>query len=95
VAAIGGLTLAAVALRRLRPSYGLFALAGVLLPLMTPSRVLPLYSMPRFIGVLFPLFVAAAVLLRRRPLLRAGVIAGAAALQGLFIARFVLWYWVA
>jgi hypothetical protein len=95
VAAIGGLALAAVALRRLRPSYGLFALAGVLLPLMTPSRVLPLYSMPRFIGVLFPLFVAAAVLLRRRPLLRAGVIAGAAALQGLFIARFVLWYWVA
>lgn len=95
IAAVGGLWLSAIALRRLRPSYGALALAGVIVPLMTPSRLQPLQSMPRFLVVLFPLFAVTAVLLRGRPLVTACVIAVGAALQGFFIARFALWFWVA
>ena len=95
VAALGGLALSVVALRRLRPSFGVLALAGVVLPLMTPSRLQPLQSMPRFLVVLFPLFAALALLVRGRPLLTAIAIAVGATLQGFFIARFTLWFWVA
>jgi hypothetical protein len=95
IAALGGLALSVVALRRLRPSFGVFALAGVVLPLMTPSRLQPLQSMPRFLVVLFPLFAALALLVRKRPLLTATAIAIGATLQGFFIARFTLWFWVA
>ena len=94
-AALGGLALSVVALRRLRPSFGVLALAGVVLPLMTPSRLQPLQSMPRFLVVLFPLFAALALLVRGRPLLTAIAIAIGAAIQGFFIARFTLWFWVA
>ncbi|HEX3594344.1 MAG TPA: mannosyltransferase family protein [Polyangiaceae bacterium] len=95
VAALGGLALSVVALRRLRPSFGVLALAGVILPLMTPSRLQPLQSMPRFLVVLFPLFAALALLVRGRPLLTATAIAIGAGLQGFFVARFTLWFWVA
>jgi hypothetical protein len=95
LAAVGGLVLSVVALRRLRPSFGVLALAGVLLPLMTPSRLQPLQSMPRFLVVLFPLFAALALLVRGRPLWTASAIAIGAALQGFFVARFTLWFWVA
>jgi len=95
VAALGGLALSLVAVRRLRPSFAAFAVAGVILPLMTPSRLQPLQSMPRFLVVLFPLFAALALLVRRRPLLSASAIAIGAALQGFFVARFTLWFWVA
>jgi hypothetical protein len=95
VAALGGLALSVVAIRRLRPSFGVLALGGVILPLMTPSRLQPLQSMPRFLVVLFPLFVALALLVRNRPLLTAVAVAIGAALQGFFIARFTLWFWVA
>lgn len=95
VAALGGLALSVVALRRLRPSFGVLALAGVVLPLMTPSRLQPLQSMPRFLVVLFPLFAALALVVRGRPLATAIAIAIGAALQGFFIARFTLWFWVA
>lgn len=95
IAALAGLALSFVALRRVRPSYAVWALAGVVLPLMTPSRLQPLQSMPRFLVVLFPLFLALAHVLRGRPLLTTCTIAAFAALQGYFIGRFVLWYWVA
>jgi hypothetical protein len=95
LAALGGLALSFVALKRLRPSFGIFALAGVVLPLMTPSRLQPLQSMPRFLVVLFPLFAALALLVRGRPLWTASAIAIGAALQGFFVARFTLWFWVA
>lgn len=95
VAALGGLALSVVAVRRLRPSLAVFALVGVVLPLMTPSRLQPLQSMPRFVVVLFPLFAALALLVQKRPLLGASVIAIGAALQGFFVARFTLWFWVA
>lgn len=95
LAALGGLALSFVALRRVRPSYAVWALSGVLLPLMTPSRLQPLQSMPRFLVVLFPLFLALAHVLRGRPLLTTCTIATFAALQGYCIARFALWYWVA
>jgi hypothetical protein len=95
IAALGGLALSVVALRRLRPSLAVFALAGVVLPLMTPSRLQPLQSMPRFLVVLFPLFAALALLVHKRPLLTATAIAIGAALQGFFVARFTLWFWVA
>jgi hypothetical protein len=95
IAALGGIALAVLAVRRLPPSYAAFAVVGVLLPLLSPSRVLPLYSMPRFLLVLFPLFVALAIPLQKRPLLRAAVLSFSASLQGLLAVRFALWYWVA
>jgi hypothetical protein len=95
VAAIAGLALAFVAVRRLRASHAVFALAGVILPLMTPSRLQPLQSMPRFLVVLFPLFAVLALLLRGRPVLTACTVAVFAVLQGFFAARFALWFWVA
>jgi hypothetical protein len=95
VAAIGGLLLAFAAVRRLRASHAVFALAGVVLPLMTPSRLQPLQSMPRFLVVLFPLFAVLALLLRGRPVLTACTVAAFAVLQGFFAARFALWFWVA
>lgn len=95
VAAIAGLAIAIVALRRLRASYGVWALAGVVVPLMTPSRLQPLQSMPRFLVVLFPLFAVLAVVLRGKPFATACTIAAFATLQGFFIARFTLWFWVA
>jgi len=95
IAALVGLALCAVAWRRLRAPYAVWALGGVLIPLMTPSKLQPLQSMPRFLVVVFPLFLALAVLLRGRPLLLACAIATGACIQGFFAARFVLWYWVA
>jgi hypothetical protein len=94
-AALGGLALAGLAVRRLPPAYGVFAVCGVLLPLLNPSRVLPLYSIPRFLVVLFPMFAALALPLSTRPVLRGAVLVLAACIQGLFAARFALWYWVA
>jgi hypothetical protein len=95
VAAVAGLWLAVLALRKLRPAYGAFALAGVLLPLMTPSRLQPLQSMPRFLVVLFPIFAVLAIRLKDKPLATACTIATFAMIQGFFIARFALWFWVA
>jgi len=95
VAALAGLGLSALALRHLRPAHALWALAGVVIPLMTPSRLQPLQSMPRFLVVLFPLFMILAVLLRGRPVALAATLAGFALVQGFFVARFALWYWVA
>jgi hypothetical protein len=95
VAAVAGLWFAARALRTLRPSYGIFVLAGVLLPLMTPSRLQPLQSMPRFLVVLFPIFAVLAMRLKGRPLAFACTVAAFAMIQGFFVARFALWFWVA
>jgi hypothetical protein len=95
VAALSGLVLAGVAVRRLRASHATFALAGMILPLMTPSRLQPLQSMPRFLVVLFPLFAGLAIVLRGRRLLTVCTIAAFATLQGFFTARFALWFWVA
>jgi hypothetical protein len=94
-AALGGLMLAFVAVRRLRASHATFALAGIVLPLMTPSRLQPLQSMPRFFVVLFPLFSVLAIMLRGRRLLTVCTIAAFATLQGFFTTRFALWFWVA
>jgi hypothetical protein len=95
LSALAGLWVAALAVKKLRPSYGAYALAGVLVPLMTPSRLQPLQSMPRFLVVLFPLFAVLALELRGKPLKAACTIAAFATIQGFFIARFALWFWVA
>jgi len=95
LAAISGLVLAGLAVKRLRASSAAYALAGMVLPLMTPSRLQPLQSMPRFLVVLFPLFAVLAILLRGKPLLTACTVAAFAMIQGFFAARFALWFWVA
>ena len=95
LAALFGIALSVVALRKLPAMYGAYACAGLLVPLTTASQLMPLYSMPRFVVVLFPLFVALALLLERRPLLQALVVATFSAAQGFAVARFALWYWVA
>ncbi|HVU05723.1 MAG TPA: hypothetical protein VHE30_28435 [Polyangiaceae bacterium] len=95
VAALAALALAFVSIGRLRASSAAFALASAILPLMTPSRLQPLQSVPRFFVVMFPLFAVLALLVKRRPLVAACLVAGFAMLQGFFVARFALWFWVA
>ena len=75
---------------RVRPAWGLFALATLLPPLCSGSTV----SGVRFVAVVFPAFVAAARLLRSEASLVAACV-GMALLQGLLFAAFAAFRWVA
>jgi hypothetical protein len=83
------------ALRRLPPSYGLYAACALALPLSFPVSAEPLMSLPRFLAVLFPLFMWGALCLQGRRI-AAPVALGlsAAGLAG-SSAAFGAWEWVA
>ncbi|MCL5265381.1 MAG: glycosyltransferase family 39 protein [Chloroflexi bacterium] len=89
-----GFALMLIALKTLRPVYGLYALLSLALPLFDPSGMAPLLSMPRFVLVVFPLFFVLARLGRNRVANWTIVVA---CLVGLFflLVRFASWYWVA
>lgn len=70
-------------LKRLRPSYSVYAVASLLLPLSDPFPDRPLMSMPRFVLVVFPAFWVMALGLRRLRL-------PTSALLGPFAAGFAL-----
>jgi Gpi18-like mannosyltransferase len=65
----------ALAWRRLRISYLVYAAAAIVIPLSFPSPQKPLYSMARFLLACFPLFIALGVLLERRPRVRWAMLA--------------------
>lgn len=87
--ALGGLVLL-VMIRKLRPSYIIYAAYCFLIPLAT----LQVLSMPRLLIVIFPIFIALAIYLRPAWIYRATLIAFSL-LQLFFVARWSLWYWVA
>ena len=87
-------TLAVAAWRRLGPAYGLYALAVLALAAAAPSdRLGGLYSFPRLSLVAFPCFMALGALVRDRRSTVA-LASASAALLGVYVLRWALWYWV-
>jgi hypothetical protein len=86
--------LGVAAWRRLGPAYGLYALGALALAAAAPSdRLGGLYSFPRLSLVAFPCFMALGGLVRDRRL-TVGVACASAALLGVYVLRWALWYWV-
>lgn len=86
--------LAVLAWRRLGAAYGLYALGVLGLAMAVPSdRLGGLYSFPRLSLVAFPCFMALATAVggRRQTLL---VSTASAAVLGVYVLRWALWYWV-
>jgi len=82
-------------LRRLPLAYAAYTVAALALPLSYPVTPQPLMSLPRFELVLFPLFLWLGWWTTRARR-RLPVVAGAfLALQGLAVAEFATWHWVA
>ena len=77
-------------LRKLRPSYIIYAAYCFLVPLAT----LQVLSMPRLLIVIFPLFIALSYFLHN-PLAFKVSVGAFAILQVFLVARWSLWYWVA
>jgi Mannosyltransferase (PIG-V) len=82
-------------LRRLPAAYGLYVLGALAMPLSYPANGQPLMSLPRFLVVLFPLNMWLASVLVNRPRLRVAAVCSSAVLEGLFVAQFATWHWVA
>jgi hypothetical protein len=93
IVVVGVVLVAAVAgVRRLRPTYSVYALASLALPLFEPFPDRPLLSMPRFVIVIFPAFWVMADAVERRWVpepLAVGVFSGGYALLA---ALFVNWW---
>jgi hypothetical protein len=93
VVVVGVVLVASLAgIRRLRPTYSVYALVSLALPLFEPFPDRPLLSMPRFVAVIFPAFWMMALAVERRRLpepLAVGVFAGGYALLA---ALFVNWW---
>jgi hypothetical protein len=86
--------LAVLAWRRLGAAYGLYALGVLALAMSVPSeRLGGLYSFPRLSLVAFPCFMALAGVIRSGRLTIA-VSGATAALLGVYVVRWALWYWV-
>ena len=79
----------------LRWSYWLFFLLCLIQPLSQPARDTWLAGMPRFLLIIFPVFLVLALVGRRWPTFHYLYLAVSLPLLGLFLARFVLNYWVA
>lgn len=79
---------------KLRPAYGVYALAAVLVPLsyVWPSR--PLMSFFRFALVVFPVYWVFARWTDRKPWLQEVFVAVSASLLGIMTVLFVNWYYV-
>jgi hypothetical protein len=88
------LGLAAYAMTRYRPSYGVYLLGSLLIPLTFVFDDRPLMSMPRFVLCLFPAFWAAAELAERLHVPRWGLAAAGAAGLGVLSVLTVNWYYI-
>jgi Gpi18-like mannosyltransferase len=77
-------------LRRIRPSYSVFAAMSILVPLSTAS----LMSTPRFALAIFPVFIILG-LWGKRDRVHTAVLLMALPLLGFFTVLFANWYWVA
>jgi len=92
--AVAMTALAVLAWRRLGPAYGLYSLGVLALAMAAPSdRLGGLYSFPRLSLVAFPCFMALATVVRDRRRTIA-LATASAALLGVYVLRWALWYWV-
>jgi hypothetical protein len=79
---------------RLRPSYGIYALAALVLPLASMFAARPLIAYSRYALPVFPIYWAFAKWTQGRRVAHELVIAASAALLGLMTLLFVNWYYV-
>jgi hypothetical protein len=79
-------------LRRLRPSYSVYALASLAVPLVYVWPARPLLSMPRFVAVVFPAFWVMARAAERHRISTPAVVAVFAGGYALLGALFVTWW---
>jgi hypothetical protein len=86
--------LGGLAIRWLRPSYGIYLWAGIIFPLFSATPHNPLLSYPRFLLVLFPIFMVLALVGRNRYAHQI-ITWTSLLLLALYTIRFVNWYWVA
>jgi hypothetical protein len=90
---VGIVLLAVLAgLRRLRPSYSVYALASLTLPLVYAWPTRPLLSAPRFVAVIFPAFWVIARAAERRRIAEPAIVAAFAGGYALLGALFVTWW---
>jgi hypothetical protein len=96
---LGFVAFAAVGLiggkRRIPISYYAYSIALLAQPLSLPTRLEPLQSMPRYILVIFPVFIGWAILIDRRRIGRASLLAVSTALLAMFSGLWAMWAWVA
>ena len=79
-------------LRRMRPSYSVYAVASLVLPLVYVWPGRPLLSMPRFVAVIFPASWVLARAAERARLPRESLVAAFAGAYALLGALFVTWW---
>lgn len=76
---------------RLRPSYGLHAVAIVVVPILTGILI----SMPRYVAVAFPVYIVLAQWMQEYRWRRLVLFTLSALLAALAAGRFVTWRWIA
>lgn len=79
---------------RLRPSYGIYAVAALLVPLGSMFGARPLIAYSRYALPVFPIYWAFAKWTEERRAAHEVVVAASAALLGLMTLLFVNWYYV-
>ena len=90
---VGVVIVAVVAgIRRLRPSYLLYAALSLLIELSVPFASRPLLSMPRFVAVIFPAFWVIAAAVERRRIPESLVTGVFAAGYGILALLFMNWW---
>jgi hypothetical protein len=88
------LGLAAYAIVRFRPGYGVFVAAALVVPLASMFDARPLIAFSRYALPVFPLYWAMARLTKAQRVRQELVVAASAALLGLMTLLFVNWYYV-
>jgi len=92
---VGFIGLAIAAIKRLPVYYVAYIFAVLLLPLCYPSTYVPLFSMPRFMLTAFPAFILLAIWGERNRWADMLITVTSVTLLGFFVAKFVVWTWVA
>ncbi len=79
---------------RLRPAFGIYALAALLVPLASMFGARPLIAYTRYALPIFPIYLAFAQWTEGRRAAHEVLVAVSAALLGLMTLLFVNWYYV-
>ena len=80
--------------KRLRFSYLAFFLLCLLQPLTSPNRISTLASLPRYFMIIFPAYLLLALISRKWPFFYYIYLGICLPLLGIFLARYILNYWV-
>lgn len=87
---VSALLLTVMMIRKIRPTYTLYAALGILMPLSTWS----LMSMGRYVMILFPLFLYGALLLQEKEDIKTLFFVLFAGFSAIFTIMFFNWHWV-